>query len=536
MASPNVQVTDHPIGGGGSPSYLGAPGGAVGFYTDPFGATFIGQINGTVLTVFAPVSGTISLGQSVNGAGITAGTTITSLGTGLGGQGANAAGTYNVSLSQVVAAQSMTSVGGAVPQRSNTQQVPVSQAASAGVAISLQTVSTLTPTAIPAITVSSLPISALAISFLTTDALIVSKPSGQTIGVVNARAQATPANVVLFDYANVSQASVTPAPNEIYSMAVVRNVAQAVGLTPQSVPASSCAEQQFNVTGVAVGMLTNVQKPSSTPSIGIVGSRVVSNNLLGVTFLNTSTGAITPPAETYLVTALNGLNAQNNAVIYGVNVGAAGPVIGNTTSAFVITEQTFTVSGIGAQDIAMGPPQKPTLQGQIAAMSARITTANAIAFGFGTGSVSGISPTASEIYATSVYKSAPPALLTLSSVTLTPVAVGPGQAAEQAFTVTPLAAFSPVLVNRPSATSGLGIGNVRVSAAGVLAITYMNPTTGTILPPAETYIVGQFMPAPNQGAYVQMAVVPSLNATVNMANELRNALAPVVGVGLIAGG
>lgn len=459
---PATTVTDHPLGGGGGPAYMGVSGGAVGFYQDPFG-------------------------------------------------------------------------GGAVVQRSNSQQALVPQAATGGVLISLQSVSTITPTAIPAISVSSVPVTALAISFLTTDAFVASRPSGQAIGIVNMRAQSTPANVLLVDYANVSQQAITPSANDILQVAVIRNVAQAVSLAPASVAASTCAEQQFNVTGVAVGMVVNVQKPTTTLNIGVAGARVVSNNLLGVTYLNTSTAAITPPTENYLVTALNGLAAQNNVVVYGVNVGSVNPVTATTTGTFVVTENTFTVSGVGAQDIAVGV-QKPTLQGQLTVPSVRITTANAIAFGFATGSISGVTPTASEIYATTVYKASPPAVMAVASVSLTPIAVGPGQATEQAFTVTPLAAFSPVLVNRPSATSGLGIGNVRVSAAGVLAITFLNPTTASITPPAETYLVGQFIPGTNQGGYVQMSVLNGENAQSNLTNELRNALAPVTGVGLIAGG
>lgn len=460
---PASTTTDHPLGGGGGPAYMGVSGGAVGFYQDPFGQ-------------------------------------------------------------------------GAVVQRSNAQQAVSAQNSPGSVAISLQSVSTITPTAMPAISVSSVPVTAIAVQFLTTDAFVLSRPSGQAIGVVNVRAQSTPANVLLVDYANVSQATITPTANDILQIGVLRGVAQAVSLTPASVAASTCAEQQFNVTGVAVGMITNVQKPSTTLNIGVAGSRVISNNLLGVTFLNTSTAAITPPAESYLVTALNGLAAQNNLAVYGVNVGLVSAITSTTTSAFGVTENAFTVSGVGAQDVVAGNPQKPTSQGNVLVAAARITTANVIAISLGTSNVTGVTPTASEIYATTVYKSQPPAIMSVGSVSLAPIAVGPGQATEQAFTVTPLAAFSPVLVNRPSATSGLGIGNVRVSAAGVLAITFLNPTTASITPPTETYLVGQMVPAPNQGAYVQMSVLPGDNAQNNLANELRNALAPVTGVGLIAGG
>ena len=49
MANPNTQATDHPIGGGQTPAYLSGPGGNIGFYADPFGATFLCTISTTTL-------------------------------------------------------------------------------------------------------------------------------------------------------------------------------------------------------------------------------------------------------------------------------------------------------------------------------------------------------------------------------------------------------------------------------------------------------------------------------------------------------
>jgi uncharacterized phage protein gp47/JayE len=66
-------------------------------------AGFTGSIAGTVLTVTAMTQGTIQTGYLLNGFGVTANTTIASLGSGTGGTG-----TYNVSLSQTVASEAMT--------------------------------------------------------------------------------------------------------------------------------------------------------------------------------------------------------------------------------------------------------------------------------------------------------------------------------------------------------------------------------------------------------------------------------------------
>jgi hypothetical protein len=72
------------------------------------------------------------------------------------------------------------------------------------------------------------------------------------------------------------------------------------------------------------------------------------------------------------------------------------------------------------------------------------------------------------------------------AASLTPVAVAAQSIAEQTFTVTGLATNDKVTVNGPGA---VGIVNARVSAANTLAITFSNPTAGSVTPPAGTYTV-----------------------------------------------
>lgn len=67
-------------------------------------AVYTASITTTVMTVTAVTSGTIAVGDVVSGTGVTAGTTIVSLGTGAGGTG-----TYNVSASQTVVSETITS-------------------------------------------------------------------------------------------------------------------------------------------------------------------------------------------------------------------------------------------------------------------------------------------------------------------------------------------------------------------------------------------------------------------------------------------
>jgi hypothetical protein len=82
--------------------YTLGPGGSVG-------ATFTGSISGTTLTVPANgvTAGAITMGMTLSGTGITAGTTIVGFDTGAGGN-VNEGGTYSVSKSQTAASTTIT--------------------------------------------------------------------------------------------------------------------------------------------------------------------------------------------------------------------------------------------------------------------------------------------------------------------------------------------------------------------------------------------------------------------------------------------
>ena len=77
-----------------------------GFYTNSTTAQVTASISGTVMTVTAVASGTIVVGQTILGTGITENTTITALGSGSGG-----VGTYNVSTSQTVSSTTVSCIG-----------------------------------------------------------------------------------------------------------------------------------------------------------------------------------------------------------------------------------------------------------------------------------------------------------------------------------------------------------------------------------------------------------------------------------------
>lgn len=78
-------------------------------------AAVTGSIAGTVLTVTAVASGKLAVGQTISGSGVTPGTKITALGTGIGG-----AGTYTVDTSQTAASTAITATSASAVAGDNT--------------------------------------------------------------------------------------------------------------------------------------------------------------------------------------------------------------------------------------------------------------------------------------------------------------------------------------------------------------------------------------------------------------------------------
>lgn len=80
------------------------------------------------------------------------------------------------------------------------------------------------------------------------------------------------------------------------------------------------------------------------------------------------------------------------------------------------------------------------------------------------------------------------------TVTYDPASVATITTAEDTVTVPGLRVGDVVHVNKPTATTGVGIVNARVSAANTLAVTWVNPTAGSVNPASETYTVLWFRP------------------------------------------
>lgn len=79
--------------------------------------------------------------------------------------------------------------------------------------------------------------------------------------------------------------------------------AYATTINPASIAAATSAEQTFTVTGLAVGDLPVVIKPTATPGAGIVNARVSAANTLALTFMNATAAAVDPASEVYTVLA-----------------------------------------------------------------------------------------------------------------------------------------------------------------------------------------------------------------------------------------
>ncbi|WP_233854109.1 hypothetical protein [Paraburkholderia sp. HD33-4] len=85
------------------------------------------------------------------------------------------------------------------------------------------------------------------------------------------------------------------------------------------------------------------------------------------------------------------------------------------------------------------------------------------------------------------------------SISLTPAAVATISAPIQNFAATGIGLLTTdaVVVTPPGATAGVTQGSTWVSAADQLSIQFVNPTAGSLTPPAGNYLVTVFRVQPN---------------------------------------
>jgi hypothetical protein len=86
------------------------------------------------------------------------------------------------------------------------------------------------------------------------------------------------------------------------------------------------------------------------------------------------------------------------------------------------------------------------------------------------------------------------------SASLTPSAVLTITAPTQTFTVPGLRTTDFVQVNTPPQTAGVTLAAARVSAADTLALTFVNPTVGSVTPAAGVHTILVIRPESNRAA------------------------------------
>jgi hypothetical protein len=93
-----------------------------------------------------------------------------------------------------------------------------------------------------------------------------------------------------------------PGPN-IVAVAPIRATSiVSLAVTPAAVATITTAEQDFTLTGVAVGDFVSVSTTAAqTAGVAIAGARVKAADTISITYVNPTAASKTPAADTYLV-------------------------------------------------------------------------------------------------------------------------------------------------------------------------------------------------------------------------------------------
>ena len=267
---------------------------------------------------------------------------------------------------------------------------------------------------------------------------------------------------------------------------------------------ASAVAQQATVTGpspvfVGTPQTVLVNKPTAQAGLGIVNARIADNNLLELTYCNTSGAPITPTAETVSFFACRGMALHESSVHYLVNVGAAAATTATDTKPY-----SLTVKGVAVGDTVVGI-NKPSDQAHIGGFSARVSAADTIVLTIVNPNAGAATPTASEVWdfvvdkintghpfvlqqisallAQAAWSTPNPSIAAITSVELTIPVTGllSGNALFANFDASALGFLAALGGGLPP---GLGIGGVRISAGGTLAVTLVNVTAAAIVLPA----------------------------------------------------
>jgi hypothetical protein len=319
----------------------------------------------------------------------------------------------------------------------------------------------------------------------------------------------------------------TPTASQTYGVVALKTTGITITtvLSPASIAARTTAEQQFAVTGLRVGEVVNVNKPTSQAGLDVLGYRVVSNNLLGITFANvTSATVITPTAsEAYTVVCLGGLTAASSLLGYQVTT-ASTISVGVTAAATGAYNLTLTNAALTDQFVNW---QKPTNQSGINVAGGKVSSAGVVNVYIGNQtSATVITPTANEVISVFLNRPAPVAPMVTYTTTLTPASIATLTTAAQTFTIAGLISISPVVVNGPAQPAGVGIGGVAVGNTSSLSVNFVNLTSATALTPtAGTYYVANWqMPIDAPGNSILQSAGLVTDQIAVLANAMGTAL------------
>ena len=570
MAAPNSVSSEHPVGGGGSPYYVSNPGGAIGFFQDPYGAVFTATISGTTMTVLSLTSGSIVVGQqltSANGSPVsTPGVVITGYGTATAQTGAGAIGTWTISNTLTYATATLFSSGqGAQAQPScvnattsvnynlpqSNQQYNATSAA-AIVKYQAQLLSTTAP-ATSGITMTSSVTSTLQITgsmfqpppaSTSISVFAVNKPSHQA-GIAVGAARCLTTGIFSVDYAQLTGTGTANTATDVYDIIEFKQspLTATATVTPALLAAQSTQDITVTVgANVALpGYAVVVNKPQaqttagSTVVVPTMAARVVGPNQVAITMGNPGTTAagITPTSEAYNFAFVPQINATNPLIVYGF------PANQNSSTASTNVEATNTVTGLLLTDVPVGVTRHSTavlVSTCVVGASVRAANVGTLLYVTPNGAQQDVS---NGVYPVTILRQNAANPVQMYYPTLTGTTAAASTTVEVTTTVTGLLVSSSVIVNKPSYTPGIIVSNARVSAANTLAVTYANFTTSSITIPAEVYTVANVqLQGPGSGItvtagnFVGVTYNPSLQESIRNANALRNAL---VSLNLISG-
>jgi len=117
-----------------------------------------------------------------------------------------------------------------------------------------------------------------------------------------------------------------PGPNIVAESAARAEAVVAVSLTPAEVATVVCAEQDFTVTGVAVGDFVQVNPPAIANAVSCVGARVKSANTVTLIFCNPKATGATPASGTYTFHIIRPYPSAQSSFMSGTSVANTGGI------------------------------------------------------------------------------------------------------------------------------------------------------------------------------------------------------------------